>query len=144
VKILKNLALTALVISLFIQEASAMDMACSKIMNAGNSDYDFSEICLNDQYAVLEIGPFEGTRYLYTLTPGMTLANMVVLSLKPAIAKGMKMGKPISVMVVDYNSKDIMTSLKEGGSVIIDGSPESLREKYFAREFIVKDIRVSL
>src|SRR5437763_121636 len=80
--------------------APAMDFACSGIDGAGGGDFEFSRICLNDEYAVLRTGTFESTHYLYRVRYEASVNNYTLTPQKYN-DPNWREGRPVVVTVVD-------------------------------------------
>ena len=150
-KIFRNLALIAFTASLFAQTASAMEFACAKIDGSGVGDFEFSEICLNDQYALLKTGSFESSHYLYSVkaepSPASTMSSFSLVSQKPAANSWMAVGQPLSVMAFRRPGVDglVATLLAQNGGVTIVGSPDNSESgQYIANKFTVREIPITL
>jgi hypothetical protein len=143
----RTLATALFSATLFAPSAFAMEFACARVDGAGAGDYDFSEICLNNEYAVVRTGSFESSFHFYTVEVSTEprLSNTISFELTSAKASGMEPGMPMTVTVSQaIVSKDLLKMLKKGASVMIFGSPEQAGTSNTAQGFKVKNIPITL
>jgi hypothetical protein len=63
----------------FTQAQNLQDFAMAKIVGAASHDFAFSQISLNDRYAVLRTGSFESVDYLYRVKPNASGFTLIPL-----------------------------------------------------------------
>lgn len=144
---MKSLSFMALASFLTLSQASAMEMACSSIKGAGMGDFDFSQICLSDTFAVLRVGSFESSDYLYAVKTGPRVANLLSVTLVPQKAQGYALGQQVELAVFQNSaSNDLLGSLQGKGVVAqIWGDPTNSKSGIrFAEEFKKQEVPVTL